>query len=74
MVEKDGNVTIDKESKMSWAKRYWNYLRTWRRHRETVKALNRLSDKELDDIGLTREQIDSMIWLEADKQERKANG
>lgn len=29
----------------------------WRAHRKTVAALNALSDRELDDIGLTRGQI-----------------
>lgn len=51
-------------------KRYYNYLMTWRKHRETIKALNRLSNRELNDIGLKRADIDDMIWLEEDKQER----
>ena len=51
-------------------KRYYNYLMTWRKHRDTIKALNRLSDHELNDIGLNRADIDEMIWLKEDWQER----
>lgn len=53
--------------KEGWVKRYFNYLVTWRKHRETVKALNMLSDKTLQDIGLTRYDIDHLIWQEEDK-------
>ena len=55
---------------MSLFKRYLNYLKTWRAHRDTIKALNRLSNRELKDIGLTRGDIDRMVWLEEDLQER----
>ena len=50
--------------------RYWNYLKTWRKHRDTIKRLNALSDKELADIGICRANINSLIWLEEDKQQR----
>jgi hypothetical protein len=43
---------------------------TWRQHRETIKQLNQLTNKELLDIGISRDEIDQLIWLEADKQER----
>jgi len=55
---------------MKWVWRYWNYLRTWRLHRETIKELNRLSDRELKDIGMSRGDIDRLIWLEEDKTMR----
>lgn len=55
---------------MSWFRRYWNYLRTWRMHRDAIKQLNRLTDAELKDIGLNRSDIDRMIWLEEDKTMR----
>ena len=38
-----------------------NFLRTfsdWRRYRSTVNQLNRLSDRELNDVGLTRVDIE----------------
>jgi|TARA_R110000744_G_scaffold245030_1_gene361806 uncharacterized protein YjiS (DUF1127 family) len=42
----------------------------WSEHRAAIKTLNRLSDRELKDIGLNRVDIDRMVWLENDKQER----
>ena len=33
-----------------------NY-RNWRRYRETVSELNRLSDRELNDLGIGRSDI-----------------
>jgi uncharacterized protein YjiS (DUF1127 family) len=53
--------------------RYLNYLRTWRKHRDTIKSLNRLSDAELKDIGLNRADIDDLIWLKEDWQQRGNN-
>jgi len=50
--------------------RYWRYLLTWREHRDTIKQLNRLSNRELEDIGLSRADVDAMIWLEEDMNER----
>jgi len=59
--------------KQGWIKRYLNYLNTWREHRETIKQLNRLTDKELKDIGITRCDIDRLIWQEEDKTMRGRN-
>ena len=53
--------------KDGWFRRYFNYLVTWRKHRDTVKSLNLLDDKVLEDIGLTRYDIDHLIWQEEDK-------
>ena len=55
---------------MSWFWRYVNYLATWRSHRSAIKQLNMLTDKELQDIGINRADIDRMVWLEEDKQLR----
>ena len=55
---------------MSWFWRYVNYLATWRDHREAIKTLNTLSDRQLKDIGLNRCDIDRMVWLEEDKTQR----
>ena len=55
---------------MSWFRRYWNFLCTWRTHRDTIKHLNRMSDHELKDIGISRADIDRMVWLEEDKTMR----
>lgn len=56
---------------MSIFKRYWNYMNTWREHRRIVKELNLLTDKELQDIGISRYDVDRLIWLEEDMTMRK---
>lgn len=56
-----------KNFKESLLFRYWNYIKTWRYHRDVIKKLNKLSDRELNDIGLNRHEIDRLIWLEYDK-------
>jgi len=55
---------------MNWITRYWNFLMTWREHRRVIKELNRLTNRELADIGLNRGDIDRLVWLDADKKER----
>lgn len=50
--------------------RYWNYLKTWRKHRKTIKQLNTLSDRELEDIGINRNDISRLIWLDEDIKQR----
>ena len=55
---------------MSWFWRYVNYLATWRDHRNAIKALNQLSDRQLKDIGMNRGDIDRMVWLDEDKTMR----
>lgn len=58
---------------MSWFWRYVNFLATWRSHRNAIKQLNMLTDKELQDVGINRADIDRMVWLEEDKQLRGKN-
>jgi uncharacterized protein YjiS (DUF1127 family) len=50
--------------------RYWKYMRSWRKHRETIKQLNRLSDKTLQDIGIERCRIDELIFKEEDRNKK----
>jgi uncharacterized protein YjiS (DUF1127 family) len=50
---------------MFW--RYINYLATWREHRKAIKQLNQLTDRELNDIGISRADIDRLVWLKEDK-------
>jgi len=54
----------------SWVVRYLNYLNTWRAHRETIKQLNMMNDNQLKDIGLSRNDISRLIWLEDDRTMR----
>jgi len=42
----------------------------WSEHRAAIKILNKLSDRELKDIGMSRQDIDRMVWLEEDKTMR----
>ncbi len=55
---------------MSWIRRYWNFLTTWREHRNAIKQLNMLTTRELNDIGLNRSDIDRLVWLDEDKDNR----
>lgn len=55
---------------MSWFWRYVNFLATWREHRKAIKQLNMLTDRELNDIGMSRSDIDRLVWLEEDKDNR----
>ncbi len=61
-----------------WMYRFWNYLMTWQMHRDIIKHLNRLSNRELQDIGLTRGDIDNLVWMREDFKRRgqgyEANG
>jgi uncharacterized protein YjiS (DUF1127 family) len=33
-------------------------LRAWLRYRETISELSRLTDRELDDLGISRSEIE----------------
>lgn len=39
-------------------------------HRDTIKHLNRLTSRELQDIGLTRGDIDNLVWMREDFKAR----
>ena len=55
---------------MTWFWRYVNFLATWREHRKAIKQLNLLTDRELRDIGMSRADIDRLVWLQEDKDNR----
>ena len=54
--------------------RFMRYSVMWSEHRAAIKTLNKLSDRELKDIGLNRADIDRMVWLKEDKDERGPEG
>ena len=37
-------------------------LRVWRRYNDSLRELNRLEDRELADIGITRGDIHRIAW------------
>ena len=55
---------------MTWFWRYVNFLATLREHRKAIKQLNTLTDRELNDIGMNRSDIDRLVWLDEDKDNR----
>lgn len=55
---------------MSWIRRYWNFLCTWRKHRRIIKDLNTLTNAQLKDIGITRGDIDRLVWHPEDLKKR----
>jgi len=60
-------MKIIKWIKEGWIRRFILFVATWRRHRECVKTLNMLTDRDLKDIGLSRCDIDRLIWQDEDK-------
>jgi len=54
--------------------RLTNYLTTRAEHRRTIKLLNTLTDHELSDIGISRCDINRMIWLDEDKTMKGRGG
>jgi uncharacterized protein YjiS (DUF1127 family) len=46
--------------------RLWMYLATWQAHRDTIKHLNRMSNAQLRDIGITRGEINNLVWMKKD--------
>jgi uncharacterized protein YjiS (DUF1127 family) len=55
---------------MKYLWRLFNYLTTRAEHRRIIKELNQLTDAELRDIGINRCDIDRLVWLDEDKQQR----
>ena len=57
----------------TWIMRFLRFVNTWRAHRRIIKELNAMDDKTLRDIGINRCDIDTLIWLEFDKERRGTN-
>lgn len=41
--------------------------RQWRRYNQSLRELNRLGDRELADIGISRSDIPRIAWDQADR-------
>ena len=42
-------------------------FRQWRRYNESLRELNRLADRELADIGMTRGDITRVAWESSER-------
>ncbi len=51
----------EKETRMNSLKTISENLTAWRRYREAVRELSQLSDRELDDIGIRRGDIEYVV-------------
>ena len=40
-------------------------LRSWRKFNASLRELNRLGDRELADIGISRSEISAIAWHDA---------
>lgn len=56
----------------SYVIRFIRYVIDWRKTRAVIRELNRLSDKELKDIGISRCEIENLIYRleEEDKNDK----
>jgi uncharacterized protein YjiS (DUF1127 family) len=41
------------------------YINSWLRYRRNLDELSRLTDRELEDIGMRRGEIESIAWTTA---------
>ena len=55
---------------MNWLIKWFEAVAVAQQRRADYWLLKNMSDKELKDIGINREDIDRMIWLEEDKTMR----
>lgn len=56
-----------------WFKRWVRYQATWRAHRAIIKELNGMTDKDLADMGISRYDIDRLVWQPEDFERRGGN-
>lgn len=50
--------------------RFIRYIIDWRDTRKVIQELNRLSDRDLRDIGICRGDIDNLVYTKKHKLER----
>ncbi|MEL6279438.1 MAG: DUF1127 domain-containing protein [Pseudomonadota bacterium] len=57
----NGAATIGsaKTPETGFLSRFFKNWQAWRARRDTITQLSRLSDRELEDIGLTRDEIEA---------------
>ena len=52
--------------------RFVRYVIDWRRTRAVIRELNMLTDKQLKDIGISRGEIDYLVYT-LDQEEKKGS-
>ena len=52
--------------------RFVRYVIDWRRTRAVIRELNMLTDKQLRDIGITRGEIDHLVYT-MEQEEQKGS-
>lgn len=52
--------------------RFVRYVIDWRKTRSIIRELNMLTDKQLRDIGITRGEIDHLVYT-MEQQEQKGS-
>jgi len=50
--------------------RFIRYVIDWRRTRAVIRELNKLTDRQLRDIGLDRNDVNSLIYRTVDELQR----
>jgi len=50
--------------------RFMRYVIDWRRTRSVIRELNKLTDRQLRDIGLDRNDVNSLIYRTVDELQR----
>ncbi len=46
---------------------FFRFLRQWRAYGSSIQELNRLGDRELADIGISRSDIPRVAWENAER-------
>jgi uncharacterized protein YjiS (DUF1127 family) len=59
--------------RLTWGRRLFNYCSKRQEHRNVIKHLNQRTDRELADIGITRGDIDNLVWNKEDHAKRGKN-
>lgn len=55
--------------------RFFRYLVDWRKTRAIIRELNSLTDKQLKDIGIMRDEINHLVYtMQQEKQRGSRKG
>lgn len=58
--------------KESWVVRFIRYVIDWRKTRSIIRELSMLTDKQLKDIGIKRDEITNLVYrLNEDEKNEK---